>query len=57
MAQRNLKITCEKSSEDWLRKNVFHSRCTIQGKLCLVIIDSESFENVVSNEVVQKLGL
>ena len=57
VVQRTLKVTYEESNEDWLRKNVFHTRCTVQGMVCLVIIDSGNFEVVVSNEVVQKLGL
>ena len=57
VVQRNLKVTYEESNEDWLRKNVFHIRCTFQGRVCLVIINSGSFENVVFNEMVQKLGL
>ncbi|GKV08470.1 hypothetical protein SLEP1_g20092 [Rubroshorea leprosula] len=43
--------------EDWLRHNIFHTRCTSQGKVCSVIIDSGSCENVVSNYMVEKLGL
>ena len=57
MVQRNLKASCEKSDKDWLRKNVFHTKCTSQGKVGLMIIDSGSFENVVSTKMVQKLGL
>ncbi|GKV27101.1 hypothetical protein SLEP1_g36308 [Rubroshorea leprosula] len=43
--------------EDWLRHNIFHTRCTSRGKVCNVIIDSGSCENVVSNYMVEKLGL
>ena len=57
MVQRNLKVICAESGEDWLRKKIFHTRCTIQRRLSLVINDSGSFENVVSNDVVQKLEL
>ena len=28
MVQRNLKVSCEESDENWLRKNVFHTKCT-----------------------------
>jgi len=41
--------------EHWLRKNIFHTRCTTAGKVCDVIIDSGSCENVVSNYMVEKL--
>nr|GEV83728.1 hypothetical protein [Tanacetum cinerariifolium] len=41
----------------WLRHNIFHTRCTSLGKVCDVIIDSESCENVVSETMVKKLSL
>jgi hypothetical protein len=41
----------------WLRNNIFHTRCTVAGKVCDVIIDSGSCENVVSNYMVEKLKL
>ena len=41
--------------EVWFRNNIFHTRCTSHGKVCDVIIDSGSCENVVSNTMVQKL--
>ncbi|GKV36127.1 hypothetical protein SLEP1_g44294 [Rubroshorea leprosula] len=43
--------------EDWLRRNIFHTRCTSREKVCNVIIDSGSSENVVSSYMVEKLGL
>ena len=43
--------------KSWVRKNVFYTKCTSHGKVCLVIIDSGSFENVVSLEIVRKLKL
>ncbi|GJT24110.1 reverse transcriptase domain-containing protein, partial [Tanacetum coccineum] len=47
------------STEDsmWLRNNIFHTRCTSHEKVCDVIIDSESCENVVSETMVKKLSL
>jgi hypothetical protein len=45
------------SGDDWLRTNIFHTTCTVTGKVCKMIIDSGSCENVVSEEVVQKLQL
>jgi hypothetical protein len=43
--------------EDEQRHNLFHSRCTIGGKVCQLVIDSGSCENVVAEEVVEKLAL
>ncbi|GJX68055.1 putative CCCH-type zinc finger family protein [Tanacetum coccineum] len=47
------------STEDsvWLRNNIFHTRCTSHGKVCDVIIDSGSCENVISKTMVKKLSL
>ena len=57
VVQRSLKIRAAASEENWLRSNVFHTKCTSKDKVCLVIIDSGSFENYVSLEIVQKLDL
>ena len=57
VSQRSLKVGAVVSEEDWLRSNVFHTRCTFKGKVCLVIIDNGCFENCVSMEMVQKLDL
>ena len=43
--------------EDWLQSNIFQTTCTMGGKVCRLVIDSGSCENVVSEEAVQKLGL
>ncbi|GKV20583.1 hypothetical protein SLEP1_g30682 [Rubroshorea leprosula] len=56
VVSRSLHATITKD-EDWLRHNIFHTRCTSRGKVCNVIIDSGSCENVVSNYMVEKLGL
>ncbi|CAM8925962.1 unnamed protein product [Rhodiola kirilowii] len=47
------------ASEDelWLRHNIFHTKCTSGGKVCNVIIDGGSCKNVVSNTMVENLGL
>lgn len=42
---------------DWKRWNIFSTRCTINGKVCRVIIDTRSCENVISDEAIQKLKL
>ncbi|KAE8699360.1 putative CCCH-type zinc finger family protein [Hibiscus syriacus] len=45
------------SGDDWLRTNIFHTTCTVADKVCKMIIDSGSCENVVLEEVFQKLQL
>ena len=55
--QRILKIGAAPSEENWLRSNVFHTKCTSKDRVCSIIIDSGSFENCVSLEMVQKLDL
>eukprot|EP00253_Pinus_taeda_P013296 PITA_13296 len=39
------------------RKNLFRTTCKSKGKCCKVIIDSGSTDNIVSTEMVEKLGL
>ncbi|GKV33822.1 hypothetical protein SLEP1_g42272 [Rubroshorea leprosula] len=56
VVRRSLHATITKD-EDWLRHNIFYTICTSRGKVCNVIIDSGSCENVVSNYMVEKLGL
>jgi hypothetical protein len=41
----------------WLCNNIFHTRCTSHGKVCDVIIDSGTCENVISKTMVQKIPL
>nr|XP_011468590.1 PREDICTED: uncharacterized protein LOC105352699 [Fragaria vesca subsp. vesca] len=45
----------EEIEEDLLQRNIFHTTCTIGGKVCKLIIDGGSCENVVSTEAVKKL--
>ena len=45
------------NEDSWLRTNIFRTRCTSGGKVCQVIIDSGSCENMVSKEMVDKLKL
>ena len=47
--RRILRFGCEKI--------VFHIKCTVYGKVYLVIIDSCGFENVVLMEMARKLNL
>ena len=44
-------------AEDWLRSNIFQTTCTMGGKVCRLVIDSGSCENMVSEEAIQKLRL
>ena len=37
--------------------NIFRTRCTVNKKVCDVIIDSGSSENIISKSMVTKLGL
>ena len=57
VVQRNLKVSCVVDDDNWIRKNVFHTKCISHGRVCMVIIDIGSFQNVVSLEMVQKLKL
>ncbi|KAL5128255.1 hypothetical protein HKD37_14G040531 [Glycine soja] len=42
---------------DTQRENIFHTRCTINGKLCSLIVDGGSCTNVASSRLVSKLNL
>jgi hypothetical protein len=39
------------------RNNLFRTACKTNGRVCKVIIDSGSMDNLVSTEVVEKLEL
>ena len=39
------------------RENIFHTRCTVKGKVCSLIIDGGSCANVASKTLVEKLKL
>jgi len=39
------------------RENIFHTRCTINGKFCSLIVDGGSCTNVASSRLVCKLNL
>ena len=57
VVQRSLKIGVAPSEENWLQYNVFHTKCTSKDRVFFVIIDTGSFKNCVSLEMVQKLDL
>ncbi|XP_020258806.1 uncharacterized protein LOC109835232 [Asparagus officinalis] len=50
-------LLAPKAEEPPQRHNIFRTRCTVQQKICDVIIDSGSSENIVSRHMVEKLGL
>ena len=43
--------------DKWLRKNIFQTTCTIEGKVCLMVIDSSNCKNVILEEAITKLNL
>ena len=47
----------EEVQEPTQRKMLFKTMCKSNGKCCKVIIDSESIDNLVSMEMVDRLGL
>ena len=47
----------QKNTKDEQRDNIFHTRCTVQGKVCSLIVDGGSCANVVSLTMIEKLGL
>ncbi|KAJ0442908.1 putative transcription factor interactor and regulator CCHC(Zn) family [Helianthus annuus] len=59
VVQRLLHTEPTPSSDDtaWLRTTIFRTRCTSKSKICNVIIDGGSCENIVSQTMVDKLKL
>ena len=51
-----LSITAEKE-ENGQRHNLFHTRGMIKDKLCRIIVDNGSCNNIASQELVNRLGL
>ncbi|XP_076925764.1 uncharacterized protein LOC143588719 [Bidens hawaiensis] len=49
--------TPKADGDDWLKHNIFHSTCTILGKVCTFVINSGSYDNLISEEAVRKLAL
>ena len=57
-------VTCQALSsqaredeEEVQRENIFHTRCHVKDKVCILIIDGGSFTNVASKTLVEKLNL
>lgn len=57
--QRILNTTVHDTADDtqWLRNNIFRTKCTSKGKVCTVVIDGGSCENIVATSMVDKLNL
>ncbi|GJS58505.1 putative reverse transcriptase domain-containing protein [Tanacetum coccineum] len=49
-------LTPKADGDDWLKHNTFQSTCTILGKVCTFVVDPGSFDNLIDEEAVQKLG-
>ncbi|XP_076913571.1 uncharacterized protein LOC143572239 [Bidens hawaiensis] len=49
--------TPKADDDDWLKHSIFHSTCTILGKVCTFVIDSGSCDNLISEEAVRKIAL
>ena len=43
--------------DDTQRENIFHTRCTVNSKLCSLIVDGGSYTNVAGSRLVFKLNL
>nr|GEV79973.1 reverse transcriptase domain-containing protein [Tanacetum cinerariifolium] len=59
VTQRVLNVAVAETGDDtsWLRNNIFRTKCTTKGKVCTVIIDGGSCDNMVATSMVEKLGL
>jgi len=53
----HLALSTKKSEKEEHRENIFNSRCTVQGKVCSLIIDGGSCANVMSLSMIEKLNL
>ncbi|XP_023765790.1 uncharacterized protein LOC111914248 [Lactuca sativa] len=58
VVQRALSATPTSTSGNilWLRNNIFRTKCTTKGKVCTLIIDGGSCENMVATSMVEKLA-
>ncbi|GJZ39482.1 putative nucleotidyltransferase, ribonuclease H, partial [Tanacetum coccineum] len=50
-------LTPKAVGDNWLKHNIFQSTCTILGKVCTFVVDPGSCDNLIAEEVVQKLRL
>lgn len=58
MIQQVLNVVVSESPNDdlWLRKNIFRTKYTAKGKVCNMIINNGSCENIVSTHMVRILS-
>ncbi|XP_021817152.1 uncharacterized protein LOC110759412 [Prunus avium] len=54
---RRVMTTPKIEEEDWRRHNIFRTRVLCGGRVCNVILDGGSSENIISKEAVEKLKL
>ncbi|XP_020084894.1 uncharacterized protein LOC109707772 [Ananas comosus] len=57
LVTQRVMITPRAEEDDWRRHNIFHTRVLCGGKVCNVILDGGSSENIISKEAVEKLKL
>ena len=57
VVRRALNMQIKTDDAEQQRENIFHTRCLVQGKVCMLIIDGGSCANVASSEMVEKLNL
>ncbi|GJU18429.1 putative nucleotidyltransferase, ribonuclease H [Tanacetum coccineum] len=50
-------LTPKAVGNDWLKHNIFQSTYTILGKVWTFVVDPGSYDNLIAEEAVQKLGL
>ncbi|KAJ0522028.1 putative nucleotidyltransferase, Ribonuclease H [Helianthus annuus] len=59
ISQRVLNASVASDGDDtsWLRNNIFRTKCTIKGKVCDIVVDGGSCDNMIATTAVEKLGL
>ena len=50
-------MASSKCGDETQRHKLFHTKCTVQGSLCDLIIDSGSQENIINKDIVERLQL
>ena len=50
-------LSTQQGAKDEQQDNILHSRCTVDGKVCQLIIDGGSCANVVSLRMIEELDL
>ena len=51
------RLLCNQMADTTQQHRVFYSRCSVKSKVCNLIIDNESYENIVSKALVDYLKL